>query len=308
MANADRITTPPLGKRALEKWVSFLAAIFIRAVRLLRSSAVSDACGALMRFAGPRFFREHEVGRANLKAAFPAIPENEIDRILLQVWDNQGRVGGEYAFLDQLWDCTPDRLVTDRAEMSPETSERIARLRGDGKAALLFGAHLANWEIGALALARHGLDMTILYRAPNNSDIGETINDLRARNMGTMIRAGRSAPLRLAAAIKRGSHVAMLVDQYIDDGVDIEFFGRPCKGNQTLARLARQFDCPIHGAYVIRLPNHRFRLEVTEEVVPARDASGKINVQATTQIINTVIEGWVRERPEQWLWLHRRWR
>jgi KDO2-lipid IV(A) lauroyltransferase len=72
--------------------------------------------------------------------------------------------------------------------------------------------------------------------------------------------------------------------------------------------LARRFECPIHGARTVRLPGHRFRLEVTPEIVPARDAAGRINVAATTQKINDVIEGWVRENPDQWLWLHRRWR
>jgi KDO2-lipid IV(A) lauroyltransferase len=59
---------------------------------------------------------------------------------------------------------------------------------------------------------------------------------------------------------------------------------------------------------VIRLPNHRFRAELTGEIAPVRDPDGRIDVQATTQAITTIIESWVREHPEQWLWLHRRWR
>jgi KDO2-lipid IV(A) lauroyltransferase len=59
----------------------------------------------------------------------------------------------------------------------------------------------------------------------------------------------------------------------------------------------------------VRLPDgNHFRAELTEEIAPVRDADGKIDIQATTQAIATVVEGWVREHPEQWLWLHRRWR
>ena len=87
-----------------------------------------------------------------------------------------------------------------------------------------------------------------------------------------------------------------------------EFFGRRCKATPIIARLAQHFDCPIHGTRVIRLPDHRFRAELTEQVAPVRDRDGRIDVQATTQAITTIIEGWVREHPEQWLWLHRRWR
>lgn len=75
-----------------------------------------------------------------------------------------------------------------------------------------------------------------------------------------------------------------------------------------LARVARHVDCPIHGVRVVRLPNHRFRIEVSEAVEPVRDPSGDIDVADTMQKINDIIEGWVREYPGQWLWLHRRWR
>jgi len=78
--------------------------------------------------------------------------------------------------------------------------------------------------------------------------------------------------------------------------------------NPLLARLARHFDCPIHGTRIVRLANHRFRAELTDEIKPVLDAAGKIDVAGTMQIITSVIEGWIREHPEQWLWMHRRWR
>ena len=126
--------------------------------------------------------------------------------------------------------------------------------------------------------------------------------------MGTLIPAGRDAPLRLAEALQRGQHVAMLVDQYLTSGVEVTFFGRKTRANPTLARLLRQVECPVHGVRIIRLPDRRFRAELTEEIAPVRDDNGQIDVQGTTQVITSVIEGWIREHPEQWLWLHRRWR
>ena len=113
---------------------------------------------------------------------------------------------------------------------------------------------------------------------------------------------------RLASVLERGAHVGMLVDPHFSRGVDVMFFGRPCKANPLIARLARRFKCPIHGARVIRLPGYRFRFELTDEVEPTRDADGRIDVTGTMQIITSVVEGWIREYPDQWLWLHRRWR
>src|SRR6478672_5696711 len=115
-------------------------------------------------------------------------------------------------------------------------------------------------------------------------------------------------PAVAAVALQNNQHVAMLVDQYLTNGVDVTFFGRTTKANPMLARLLRQVECPIHGVRIIRLPNHRFRAELTEEVKPVRDASGQIDVQGTMQAVTSVVEGWIREYPDQWLWLHRRWR
>ncbi|WP_204280110.1 LpxL/LpxP family acyltransferase, partial [Raoultella ornithinolytica] len=84
---------------------------------------------------------------------------------------------------------------------------------------------------------------------------------------------------------------------------DVTFFGRPAKANPTAAKLAREFDCPVHGARVIRLPGNRYRLEATEEIVLPRDAEGRIDVKGAMQAMTDVVEGWVREHPEQWLWL-----
>jgi KDO2-lipid IV(A) lauroyltransferase len=126
--------------------------------------------------------------------------------------------------------------------------------------------------------------------------------------MGTLIPAGRDAPFRLAQALQNGQHVAMLVDQYLTNGVEVTFFGRKTTANPMLARLRRQVDCPIHGTRIIRLPNNRFRAELSEEVKPVFDASGQVDIQGTMQAVTNVVEDWVREYPEQWLWLHRRWR
>ncbi|MGE0750500.1 MAG: lipid A biosynthesis lauroyl acyltransferase [Variibacter sp.] len=260
-----------------------------------------------MRRLGP-WLAEHKVGHANLTAAFPEKSQTEIDAILDGVWDNLGRVGAEYPNLDRLG---LDQILqsSERVEIAPNSLERFVHLRDDGKPALLFAAHLANWELPAVVAAAFGLPTSILYRRPNIADIADALQSIRAVNMGTLISArGVDAAFKVAAAVEKGDHVGILVDQHFSRGVDVTFFGRPCKANPLLARMARRFECPIHGARVVRLPDNRFRLELTDEIAPARDASGAIDVAGTMQIVTSVVEQWVREHPEQWLWLHRRWR
>jgi KDO2-lipid IV(A) lauroyltransferase len=298
-----RDATKPLGEAA----VGALTIAMLRTTRYFDPTKTADLFGRIMRLIGPRL-REQRIGRANLTAAFPEKSPEEIETILAGVWDNLGRVGAEFAHLDHIWDYDPACPEKSCIEFSPRTKDLFDGLRLDGKPALIFASHLGNWELPALAAVAHGLDAAILYRRPNIASADRIIEQIRAVKMGTLIPAGRDAPLRLAEALQNGQHVAMLVDQYLTNGVEVTFFGRKTRANPMLARLLRQIECPIHGVRIIRLPGHRFRAELSEEVKPARDASGQIDVQGTMQAITSVVEGWIREYPDQWLWLHRRWR
>jgi KDO2-lipid IV(A) lauroyltransferase len=284
-----------------------IAVGMLRMTRNFDPQRTADVFGSVTRKIGP-WLPEHKVGRANLTAAFPEKSPAEIDTILMGAWENLGRIGAEFAHLDHIWDLDPDHPEKGRIEPAPGSIEKFLKLRDDGKGALVFASHLANWELPALAASAYGLESAVLFRRPNIAAVDRAIQDIRAVNMGTMIATTHDAPLRLAQALQNGVHVGMLVDQHFGRGVDVTFFGRRTKANPLLARLARQVDVPIHGVRVVRLPNHRFRIEVSDEVVPVRDAQGKVDVEGTTQAVTSVIEGWIRETPEQWLWLHRRWR
>ena len=295
------------GKWLGETAVGGLTIALLRATRYFDPIKTANLFGRIARLIGPAL-PEQRIGRANLTAAFPERSSREIEAILAGVWDNLGRVGAEFAHIDHIWDYDPAHPENSRIEIAPRTHELFARLKNDDKPALIFASHFGNWEFPALAGPAHGVDSAVLYRRPNSAAADRIINEMRRVNMGTLIPAGRDAPFRLAEALEQGKHVGMLVDQYWTGGVEVTFFGRKTRANPTLARLRRHVECPIHGARIIRLPGNRFRAELSEEVQPVRDAAGEIDVQGTMQAITSVVEGWIREYPDQWLWLHRRWR
>lgn len=290
---------------AAEKVAGASVLLLLRGVRRLDRVKVSNFAARLMRNVGP-WLPEHRIGRANLKAAYPEKSDAEIEAILRGVWDNLGRVTVEFAHIDRLAEGDPwHRAFID---YDAGSIERFLALREDGKPALVFAAHLGNWELPALISAADGLETSVLYRRPNLGAVADAIFALRADQMGELVPTSMFAPIQLARALDAGRHVAMLVDQHYGKGVVVNFFGRRCLANPLMAVLAREAECAIHGTRVIRIENGRFRAEVTEPIAPARDAEGRIDVQGTMQAITSVIEGWVREYPDQWLWLHRRWR
>jgi len=285
----------------------FLTVHLLRGIRLIDVNTMANLAGCVMRIIGP-WLPEHRIGRANLTAAFPEKSAAEIETILRGAWDNLGRVGAEFAHIDRLWDYDPSHQRPGRI-MDSDAAEAIAfRLRDDGKPALIFTAHLANWELAAVGAHAYGIDSTVLYRRPGVAAISDAVISMREGCMGTLIPTSIGAPQRLLEALQRGSHVAMLVDQFTTEGVPVKFFGRRTRANGLIARLGRHVDCPIHGIRVVRYPGDRFQLLVTEAIDPPRDAEGNIDVERTMQVITDVVEGWVHEHPEQWLWVHRRWR
>jgi Kdo2-lipid IVA lauroyltransferase/acyltransferase len=295
-------------KAASNAVLGWLTVGMLRVIRATNRKRMADFAGGAMRTFGPRL-KEHRIGRANLAAAFPEKSAAEIEAILLGVWDNLGRVAAEFAHIDRLQMLHPDPEGKGDIIYTPEAYDRFQELRRDGKPALIFAAHLANWELPALVATKYQLDTTVLYRRPNIGAVSDAVIQIREGSMGTLVATGLDAPLKLGRVLEAGGHVAMLVDQHYVNGVDVTFFGRRCKANPFIARLARHVDCPIHGVRIVRLPDpHRFRVDLTEAIAPARDADGKIDIAGTMQAITSVIEGWVREHPEQWLWVHRRWR
>ncbi len=295
-------------KAAADAALGNMTAGLLRAIRVTDRKRMASVAGGFMRTVGPRL-KEHAIGRANLAAAFPEKSTAEIDTILRGVWDNLGRVAAEFGHIDRLRILLPEEQPAGDILYTPETFDRFQELRQDGKPALIFAAHLANWELPALVANRYELDATVLYRRPNMGAVSDAVIRIRQGSMGTLVPTGLDAPVRLARVLEAGGHVAMLVDQHYVNGADVTFFGRPCKANPFLARLARQVECPIHGTRVVRLPDRqRFRVDLTPPIPPVRDADGRIDVTGTMQAITSVIEGWIREYPEQWLWVHRRWR
>jgi KDO2-lipid IV(A) lauroyltransferase len=279
-------------------------AALIALLRLVPLDAASAACGRLARTIGP-LLPVHRVGETNLRAAFPEKDDNWIKATLRGAWDNLGRVAGEYVHLREIWDFDPTH--PERSRLRSDDLPVLDALRDDGLPCLCFAAHLANWELPAVAAHKLGLPSAVLYRMPNNRAVADQIARIRGGLMGRLIRSRREAVFEMASALEAGEHLGMLVDQHFSRGPVVTFFGRKCRANPTLARLARQQECPVVGVRVIRLGGVRFEVKGEMLELP-RDADGQLDVDAATQAVASVVERWVREHPEQWLWFHRRWR
>jgi len=295
-------------KTLFDRTVGAITVGLLNGIKHTDRRRTADIAGAFMRRIGP-LFPEHRIGREQLRASFPEKSADEIERILGGVWDNLGRIAIEFAHLDEFSVEGFGKQTADVITYPPESQARYDWIMKSGKAAIGFAAHLANWELPGIGATLIGVKSAVLYRRPNIGAVNDAIVKLRAPLMGELIPTGLDAPLKLARLLESGVHVGMLADQHYSKGVDVIFFGRRCLANPLIAMLARQTELPIYGMRVVRKSDgNSFWGEISAPVQPVRDATGRIDVKGTMQSITSVIEGWIRQFPEQWLWLHRRWR
>jgi KDO2-lipid IV(A) lauroyltransferase len=281
-------------------------AIFLslKAMRLLPMESTGRFLERTARWIGPKTGR-HKIAMDNLAIAFPEKSIEEREQIAIDSWAHIARGILEYGYLDQIFDLDENNPGAGRIEV--KNVEQFFKLRDDGLPAIIFAGHLANFELLPLAAEEYGLEIQSLFRAPNNKYAAKKIAKARKQVAGSLVASGQGASFQLMSALEKGIHVGMLVDQKFKRGINIPFFGKDAPTNTLLAKLARRYECPVHGARSVRLPNGRFLLEITDEIELPRTEKGDIDIYGATELITGVIEDWVREYPEQWLWIHRRW-
>ena len=287
------------------KWISAqFIFLFLKMLRLVPFETATRFFEAFARWLGPKLKR-HRIAMENLAIAFPEKSLEEREKIASDSWAQMARTMLEYGYLDQVFDLNVETAESDRIEI--RNAEQYEKLRDDGLPAILFTGHLANFELLPLVADRFGLKLLSMFRQPNNKYAAKRVAQARKVVSGNLVASGQGASFQLMSALERGDHVGLLVDQKFRRGIMVPFFGKDAPANPLLAKLARRYRCPVHGARTVRLPNGRFRLEITGELDLPRDENGDVDIRGTTELVNRIVEDWVREYPEQWLWIHRRW-
>jgi len=259
----------------------------------------------LARWIGPLTSR-HKIALDNLRAAYPEKTPAELRAIALEMWSNMGRLFAEYVFLDKIFDFDPTAEESGLIEVDGIDIFLALREEKD-RPHIFFTIHSGNFELLPICAASFDLDVMALFRPPNNPYIAKRVLRARRTNKGHLVPSKAGSAFVLAGRLQAGGNVGALIDQKFRRGIVGTFFNRPVKTNPLVPKLARQFDCDIYPTRCIRLKSGRYRLELHDKLVLARDENGIIDVPAATQQLNDLAESWIREYPGQWMWFHRRW-
>ena len=272
-------------------------------LRRLGSVAASNLGGAIARTVGP-LLPVSRIALANLALAMPETSAKDRRVILRDVWDNLGRTVAELPHLAGL-----QRTASGPGweTVGAEIAEQAAATPG---AVILFSAHTGNWEMLPAMAAAFGIRLSSFYRAASNPLVDHLIMDLRTGAMTDPppnFAKGAKGARGALAHLGRGGRLGMLVDQKMNDGIAAPFFGHLAMTAPAAAAFALRFNCPLIPAHVERLGPARFRLVVEQPLPLPATTDRQADIATLTAAMNATVENWIRTRPGEWLWLHRRW-
>jgi KDO2-lipid IV(A) lauroyltransferase len=274
--------------------------LFMGISGLLSPERASALGRRIFRAIGPRLDKTR-IFRRNLTLAFPEKSVGEIEALIRGIWGNVGAVLAEYPHLRAFAAAgQPERLEIVNNSDSPVFQKT-------GKPAVFVAAHLANWEIPPAAAIRLGIPASVLYTPLQNPWLDRMLYKARAR-MGMGLLPRDSGIRALVRELGSGRSIGLLVDQRVDSGEPVPFFGLEMLTSTTPARLALHYQCDLIPIRIQRLGDARFRVNFEKPIRPSGEITDDHRkILDMTRQLNGLFETWIREQPQDWLCSKRRW-
>lgn len=276
--------------------------LFRRLLLMLGLERAANFCSWLAQKLGPHL-GVSRIARRNLRKTLASnMSDAQLEGLILRLWDHYGRYVAEFVYVDRL----PQEELDSRIELVG--LEHVAKFNRMKQPFLLCLAHIGNWDFLIRNITNLYPKFSIAYRKANNPFVDEAIVKTRASENIRLIAKGPIGAKDLVRAIKDGDAIAMLVDQKMNDGIEVPFFGLPAMTANAIAKLSLQFNMPIVPVQIIRTKGSNFKATIHPVLETKRSGDKYADSYAIMEQINLIIEGWIRQNPEQWFWFHNRWK
>lgn len=261
-------------------------------LKILPYKLSSYLCGTLMYLIAPLTSYNNRVKR-HMCIAFPKKSSKEINKLVFRHWFMLGQTIGEMPHINKM--IKLGVLETDGLEKIKTGP------------AILVGAHMGNWEfllrVGDLAGRRAGY----VFRPINNWILNKIQIHRNKDANADFYRKGRLAAIGMASKIKAGEIVGLTGDQLLREGINVPFFGVETPTPQAAAIMALKWNTPIYMVRIERFNGIRFKMTVEDKLNIPTNLDKEKTTYEITRLISSRIEEWIIDKPEQWLWAHRRW-
>ena len=273
---------------------SSLLLIFIL-LKILPLGISSFLMGKLSSLIGPRLGVTKKAYN-NIKNVMPEKNEKEITKIIKDMWENLGKVAGEYPHLSKF-----DPEKNNKIQIYGK--KNLLLVKKTKTPAIFFSGHFANWEILPNVAIKNGVPVLSIFRRPNNPFINFLIKYIRS-NL-PMAPKGKEGAKQLIYSLKKGRSIGLVIDQKMNDGIKVPFFNKPAMTSDALAQLCLRIKSLVIPVEVERMKNTNFKITFHNPLKITKNGQKKTPLQIMTEV-NLIMEKWIRKNPGQWLWLHRR--
>lgn len=235
--------------------------------------------------------KRNKIGRRNLEIAFPEKTADEREEILKRMWEHWGRVYGELPHAAKLYQ---QANITGLDYLKTQDRKK--------EGCFVCSAHFGNFEISASTNLFDDYCLNPVYRAANNPYIDKALFQKRK---GVLIPKGTQGAKKMLDVLKSGKAIVILCDQKLREGISVPFFGKEAMTPSAIASVALKLNVPIMMAKCVRQTNGQFNIDVYP-LEKSKNPNKQDAVYETMLSINAEMEKWIRQHPEQWLWIHRR--
>ena len=280
--------------------IEFFLILFFYFISRIIGLNLSSYLGGILVWSYGLFSKRNLIGMKNLNLVFPKKSKVEKKKILRKMWYHFGRVIGEYPHLENI------KTLTNK-NISIRGLDNLVNGLEKNRNCLFFSAHLGNWELTSHPLTESGHNISFIYRAPNNKLVDKLLRKIRYKYGVKLIKKGSEGAKDCISVLKReGGNIGMLIDQKMNDGIEAKFFNYKTMTASAIAKFSLKYKCPIIPAVCIRKRGVQFEISYLPEISYEKI----INLKTELNIINylnTYVEKWIKECPDQWIWIHNRW-
>ncbi len=248
---------------------------------------------------GP-LFRSNKISHYNLSLALPNVDEARRNKIIDKMWANYGKIFSEYMFI---------KKFRENPKFSKKIKvinhEELEKIKSQKKPVIFISGHFNNFELMAMHLEKSNIDLAAVYRPLNNKFLNPIMERIRNNYIcKKQIKKGISGTKELLKEFKKGTSIALMIDQRVSEGIKSDLFGKDALTTTIPAQFIKKFEASVVPIYIERSIDDNFKLTIYESI----EFSKEENVSDITKKLNKILEKMIMTNPDQWIWTHNRWK
>ena len=280
--------------------IEFIFFIFLFIIIKIIGLKVSQSLFSLIfKNIGP-LFRSKKICNNNLSLALPNLNKSQRDKIISNMWANYGKIFSEYMFIKKFREDTEfsKKIII-------ENQEELEKIKSQKKPVIFISGHFNNFELMAMHIEKSGINLAAVYRPLNNKFLNPLMERIRKKYIcKKQIKKGISGTKELLGEFKKGTSIALMIDQRVSEGIKSDFFGKEALTTTIPAQFVKKFSASVVPIYIERLIDNTFKLQIHKTINFSKDES----VNDVTKKLNKVLEKMIMTNPDQWIWTHNRWK